>query len=108
MNKSILKSPLSLLLLKKILLVSGCLTIILTCFQLALSYGERKQEMEQFLRDIERVHGQPISRAVFELDASGVELIATGIQSYDFISYVSVTGLGKKPTDKIEVGHPIR
>ena len=46
MNKSILKSPLSLLLLKKILLVSGCLTIILTCFQLALSYGERKQEME--------------------------------------------------------------
>lgn len=108
MNKSIFKSPLSLLLLKKILLVSGCLTIILTCIQLALSYVERKQRVEQLLHDIERVHGQPISRAIFELDASGAELIAEGIQSYNFISYVSITGLGKGATETIEVGSPIK
>lgn len=108
MNKSIFKSPLSLLLLKKILLVSGCLTIILTCIQLALSYVERKQRVEQLLHDIERVHGQPISRAIFELDASGAELIAEGIQSYNFISYVSITGLGKGSTETIEVGSPIK
>ena len=108
MNKSFIKSPLSLLLLKKILIVSGCLTIILTCIQLALSYTDRKNEMKQFLHNIERVHGQPIASAVYELNSPTVELIASGIQSYDFISYISVTGLGETSIDTVELGHPIK
>jgi len=104
MKRSIFKSKLSFILLTKILLISGILTVILTGVQLLVTYQERKESLNHFISEAVRAHIPGISHSLVRLNYYSAQDIIDGIVSYEAIGYVSITAADSQVFDDMKAG----
>lgn len=95
MEPGVFTSRLSYRLLKRVLLFSGIVTLLMTCTQMFFTYQERKETLLHFLHELEQANTKSLAKAIFELNESSLRITAAGIVSYDAIGFVSVHRAGE-------------
>lgn len=90
MEPGVFTSRLSYRLLKRVLLFSGIVTLLLTCTQMFFTYQERKETLLYFLHELEEANTKTLARAVFELSEHSLKITVADIVKFDAIGFIAI------------------
>lgn len=90
MEPGVFTSRLSYRLLKRVLLFSGIVTVLMTCTQMFFTYQERKETLLYFLHELEEANTETLARAVFELREYSLKITVADIVKYDAIGFIAI------------------